>query len=148
VLIQFLLMAAVVVLAWGFRATTPDGWLQWLGAVALLAGAAVGLAGVVALGRATTPLPKPADSARLVQTGIYASVRHPLYTSVMVLALGWALLWRSWPAFVAALALIPFFQAKARHEERWLRERFPDYADYARRVPRFLPLFRRARPPL
>jgi protein-S-isoprenylcysteine O-methyltransferase Ste14 len=74
-----------------------------------------------------------------VQHGIYARVRHPLYTSVMLASLGWALIWQSWPAFFAALALLPFFHAKARREEQWLSAQFPGYPDYARRVPRFLP---------
>jgi protein-S-isoprenylcysteine O-methyltransferase Ste14 len=36
---------------------------------------------------------------------------------------------------------MPFFDLKARREERWLRERFADYDDYARRVKRFIPGF-------
>jgi protein-S-isoprenylcysteine O-methyltransferase Ste14 len=75
----------------------------------------------------------------LVQRGIYARVRHPLYTSVMLASLGWALIWQSGSSLLAALALVPFFHAKARREERWLCETFPDYADYASRVPRFIP---------
>ena len=66
-------------------------------------------------------------------------IRHPLYTSVIAVAIGWALVWQSWPALLAAAALIPFFHAKALNEERWLREKFPDYADYERRVRRFIP---------
>ena len=54
-------------------------------------------------------------------------------------SVGWALVWRSWPALVAALALGPLFDAKARAEERWLRQRFPEYAGYKRRVRRFVP---------
>ena len=50
---------------------------------------------------------------------------HPLYTSVIAVALGWALVWQSWPALLVAATLIPFFAAKARREERWLREKFP-----------------------
>ena len=65
-------------------------------------------------------------------------IRHPLYTSVIAVAVGWALVWQSWPALVVAAALIPFFGAKARREERWLREIFPEYAEYEKRVPRFL----------
>ncbi len=49
------------------------------------------------------------------------------------------MVWQSWPAFLAAAMLIPFFHAKARHEERRLREKFPDYAEYERRVRRFIP---------
>ena len=109
------------------------------GVALMLVGAGVALAGAMALGRNLTPFPKPSDSAQLVLHGIYAVIRHPLYTSVIVVAIGWALVWQSWPALLVAATLIPFFSAKARHEERWLRERFPDYADYERRVRRFIP---------
>jgi protein-S-isoprenylcysteine O-methyltransferase Ste14 len=139
VVAQVVLMAAVVVLAWRFRGQELSAGVVWMGGVLLAVGGLFGLAGVRALGRGTTPWPKPSQQSRLVQTGIYARVRHPLYTSVMLVSLGWALVWKSWPALVAALALIPFFHAKARREERWLREQFPDYTDYERRVPRFLP---------
>ena len=55
------------------------------------------------------------------------------------MAIGWALVWQSWPALLVAAALIPFFAAKARREERWLREKFPEYAAYEQRVRRFIP---------
>jgi len=148
VIAQFVLMAAVLILAWQCRGHGWGGWLVWLGTALLASGAVFGLAGVVALGRGITPLPKPAARAQFVQTGIYARVRHPLYTSVILGSLGWALVWRSWPALAVALALIPFFHAKARREERWLRESFSGYADYEKRVPKFLPRLRPLRPPV
>lgn len=52
---------------------------------------------------------------------------------------GWSLTQSSWPAFAASLALAVFFDAKARREERWLRQRFSDYTRYERRVRRFIP---------
>lgn len=97
------------------------------------------------LGRNRTSFPKPRKGSELVQRGIYAKVRHPLYTSVMLASLGWALIWQSGPAFVAAVILMPFFHTKARQEEQWLRKQFPEYGDYERRAPRFIP--RLARPP-
>jgi protein-S-isoprenylcysteine O-methyltransferase Ste14 len=118
---------------WQSAATTLGGVLL------LLVGAVCGVAGTAALGRNLTPFPKPEVAARLVQTGIYGLMRHPLYTAVFCGSLGWALVWRSWPALVAAILLAPFFDAKARREERWLRSQFPDYADYQRRARRFVP---------
>jgi protein-S-isoprenylcysteine O-methyltransferase Ste14 len=109
------------------------------GAVLLVTGAGCGLAGTVSLGRNLTPFPKPTASTRLVQTGIYGLIRHPLYTAVFCGAVGWALVWRSWPALLAALALAPLFDAKARVEERWLRQQFPEYAGYEQRVRQFVP---------
>lgn len=141
---QFALMSAVLLSAPAWRGPWRAGWLVAVGGVAFIVGALLGVAGARALGRFRTPFPKPRENARLVQHGIYARVRHPLYTSVMLLSLGWALCWQSVVALLLALAQIPFFIAKARREERWLRERFPDYEEYARRVPAFWP---RRRPP-
>jgi protein-S-isoprenylcysteine O-methyltransferase Ste14 len=113
--------------------------LTLIGALLLLLAAGCGLAGTISLGRNLTPFPKPSASTRLVQTGIYGLMRHPLYTAVCCGSVGWALVWQSWPALLAALALAPLFDGKARREERWLRQQFPDYADYERRVRRFIP---------
>ena len=101
--------------------------------------AVCGIAGVVALGRSLTPFPQPLATTRLVQSGIYGFMRHPLYTAVVCGSIGGALISASWPALLAAVALGPFFDAKALREERWLRQRFPEYAHYAQRVRRFLP---------
>jgi protein-S-isoprenylcysteine O-methyltransferase Ste14 len=38
-----------------------------------------------------------------------------------------------------ALGLLPFLDAKARREEEWLRERFPEYRGYEASVKRFVP---------
>jgi protein-S-isoprenylcysteine O-methyltransferase Ste14 len=75
----------------------------------------------------------------MVQSGIYSWMRHPLYTSVICGTLGWSLIWQSWPALAASLVLALLLDAKARHEERWLRQQFPEYAKYEKRVRRFIP---------
>jgi protein-S-isoprenylcysteine O-methyltransferase Ste14 len=148
VLVQFALMTAVIVLALVFQ----GDWTLWpvivVGLVLLTVGGWFGIAGVKELGRNRTPFPQPRDGSELVQRGVYKRLRHPLYTSVMLVSVGWAMIWQSWPAFIPALILIPFFHAKARREERWLREKFPSYADYEKRVPRFLPRLRPPPPPI
>jgi protein-S-isoprenylcysteine O-methyltransferase Ste14 len=139
VIMQFTLMAAGL-------AAGPMWSSQWEGTASQAAGAVfialaawTGLLGKRDLGSNRTVFPRPKENARLVTSGIYARVRHPLYVSVICTGLGWALLWRSWPALVVALLQVPFFDAKARREERWLCGQFPDYDDYRRRVRRFLP---------
>jgi protein-S-isoprenylcysteine O-methyltransferase Ste14 len=139
VLGQATLMLGVIVLALRFRGD-GHGFVMFVpGAVLLGVGAILGLSGAIGLGRGLTPFPKPSQKTRLVQNGIYAVIRHPLYTSVMAAALGWALVWQSWPALLAGLALIPLLDLKSRREERWLREQFPEYPEYAKRVRRFIP---------
>jgi protein-S-isoprenylcysteine O-methyltransferase Ste14 len=149
VLLQGILL--VLVGAAGLRALAgADGFLgaAWSGPVRILTSAvAVALmgAGVVQswrgvrdLGASLTPLPHPRDDAELVETGIYGSVRHPIYGGLILLGVGWALLAASPLALGLALVLVPFFWLKSSVEERWLRERFPDYDDYRRRTRRFI----------
>lgn len=139
VLAQAVLMLAVLVLAPGCQGHRRQTAGMVCGVILCALGGVCGIAGAVVLGKSLTPLPRPGQQSRLVRHGIYGLMRHPLYTSVLLVALGWALIWGSGPALLAALALGPFFEAKARREERWLREQFPEYADYARRVRRFIP---------
>lgn len=139
VVAQSVLMTTVILLAVVFHGDWTRTWLMVLGGGLFVLGGVFGIAGVAVLGRNRTPFPKPRAHSDFVQHGIYARVRHPLYSSVMLASPGWALIWQSWPALVVALALIPFFVAKTRREEHWLRVRFPDYVDYEKRVPPFLP---------
>lgn len=144
VLAQSVLMTAVILLGVVFHGDWTNTAVIVPGVAVFLAGGVVGIAGVWVLGRNRTPFPRPRERSEFIQHGIYARVRHPLYLSVMLASSGWALIWQSWPALIAALTLVPFFQAKARREERWLCEKFSGYADYAKHVPAFLP---RLRPP-
>jgi protein-S-isoprenylcysteine O-methyltransferase Ste14 len=85
---------------------------------------------------------------RLVTSGPYAVVRHPLYSGFFVAATGGVLLWQTWTAvFFLAIGLV--FLARAVREERALANQFgAEWEEYRRRTPMFLPrLFpRRAAP--
>ncbi len=145
VVAQFILMASVLVLGVWFPGLEKSGWLRFSGVLLVLLSAYWGIGGVLVLGRNRTPFPQPRSDSELVQQGIYAHLRHPLYASVLLGSLGWALWWQSGASALAALALWPFFEAKARCEERRLRKMFPAYTAYAQRVPRFIPRFRRTK---
>ena len=135
---QFLLFACLLGLAVLHPGAGPAAW-RFSGVLVLVVAAAVAIAGVTALGRNLTPFPKPADHADLVQRGIYAKIRHPLYAAVILAGFGWALTWLSWPALLAAVTRIPFFHAKSCREEGFLRQRFPGYREYEARTRRFIP---------
>jgi protein-S-isoprenylcysteine O-methyltransferase Ste14 len=109
-------------------------------AVLLTAGAALGVSGALVLGKSLTPFPKPPAQAQLVRHGIYATIRHPLYAGLIALSFGWACLWGSGRGAAPALVQTVLLDAKARREERWLREKFPSYNEYATQVRRLIPL--------
>jgi protein-S-isoprenylcysteine O-methyltransferase Ste14 len=96
-------------------------------------------AGYMVLGSNLSILPHPKNGATLVQTGVYGMVRHPMYSGVIVAAVGWALLNSSLMTSVYAAVLFVFFDAKSRREERWLTRQFPEYAAYCTRVHKLIP---------
>jgi len=136
---QSLLLFAIAILGITGRAASMSLTMIVVGLVLFAVSAVCGIAGLLALGRNLTPFPRPSATARFVQRGIYGLIRHPLYAAVFCAALGWSLVWQSWPAFAVSLMLGVFLDAKARHEERWLRRQFQDYTSYAQRVRRFIP---------
>lgn len=77
----------------------------------------------------------------LVVKGPYSYVRHPLYSDVVLLLLGWWLLLDySFLLISAFLLLLWFHFVVTRFEERELRAIFGDgYEEYASRVPRIIP---------
>ena len=103
--------------------------LRIAGAVVETAAVVVFVVSRVALGKAFTPLPKPRDQGSLRTTGIYAYVRHPVYTAVIVGGVGLAL-HHSPLVFVPTALIAVVFWLKSIREEAWLCERYPDYAAY------------------
>jgi protein-S-isoprenylcysteine O-methyltransferase Ste14 len=91
------------------------------------------------LGQNLTPLPHPRDDGQLVQTGSYSLMRHPLYSGVILLAFTYASWQMSWVHFLGSIALLIFFDAKARKEEVWLTEKFPAYSTYRTSVKKLIP---------
>jgi protein-S-isoprenylcysteine O-methyltransferase Ste14 len=136
---QFLLLLVIAILGISGRAAVKPLPLFLCGLGLFVVSAICGLSGVTALGRSLTPFPRPTAKTEFVRRGIYALIRHPLYTSVFCAATGWSLVWSSWAAGALLPALAIFLDAKARREERWLRRQFPEYAGYAQRMRRFIP---------
>lgn len=117
--------------------TCPADW--WLAGALTVVGAFFGIGGVVALGSNRTVFPEPRAGATLVRSGIYAHVRHPLYTSVMCLSFAWGFWMQSWVAMVGAICTTAFLYLKSIAEEKRLLRRFPKYEDHRRGTKRFLP---------
>ncbi len=112
-----------------------------LGSVLLIVGTILGLGGLSGLqsGNALTAVPHPRDGARLVETGAYRLVRHPVYGGIILGALGWSFVRASGSALVASLILAIVLDLKRRREEAWLTARYPGYEEYAARTRRFIP---------
>jgi protein-S-isoprenylcysteine O-methyltransferase Ste14 len=76
---------------------------------------------------------------RLVITGPYRSVRHPMYLGIAIAALGALLVYRTWTTVFVLLAS-PGLAVKARHEDQLLSEQLgAGFEAYRSRVPGWLP---------
>ena len=85
---------------------------------------------------------KSGRTESLVVKGPYRYVRHPLYSAILLLAAGLWLLFDYTPLLLTTLLLLLWFNfVVAPFEERELRAMFGEaYSEYARNVPRFIPV--------
>jgi protein-S-isoprenylcysteine O-methyltransferase Ste14 len=83
--------------------------------------------------------PEPKADGVLVTSGPYRWMRHPMYSTVLLAAAALATVPANWLAGLLWLALLVTLLLKAKLEERWLLEKFPEYAQYSRRCKRFFP---------
>lgn len=76
----------------------------------------------------------------LATSGPYAYTRNPLYLGSLLMGIGFAVAARSW--WVGVVLVVMFFAIYLpviRGEEKFLREKFPEFDGYARSVPRMFP---------
>jgi len=141
VVLQGVLFAAIV--GAGFTGPLWSGTAQVVGAMAgaalITSGIALVTAGILRLRAQLTAFPKPVPGGRLIDDGVFAFVRHPMYGGAVLFALGWGLVMASPMAVAGACVLGVFFDLKSRREEAWLVDAYPGYTEYRRRVRKLLP---------
>ena len=74
------------------------------------------------------------ENQHVVNTGLYAIVRHPMYSATVLLFLSMPLILRSAAAFVIFLAYPMIIAKRIRSEEAFLSEHLPGYTDYCKKV--------------
>jgi protein-S-isoprenylcysteine O-methyltransferase Ste14 len=76
----------------------------------------------------------------LATSGPYAYTRNPLYLGSLLIGVGFAVAARSWWVGVALVAMFfAIYIPVIRDEELFLRQKFPEFEEYKRRVPRMFP---------
>lgn len=145
VIVQFALFAVIGVSAFAFIPISP----VQLRAIGLF----LMLIGVIVLGSAIgihqtqnyappNITPDPKRSAKLIKSGIYARVRHPIYAGVLLTVFGLTLAHGHPVMWALMAALYIFFYAKSRYEEALLLNYYgKSYAEYMKTTGRFLPRF-------
>ncbi|WP_311044185.1 MULTISPECIES: protein-S-isoprenylcysteine O-methyltransferase [unclassified Rhizobium] len=117
------------------------GWALALGTIVYAAGIWIFRRTHKELGRNWSISLEIREEHKLISTGPYSVIRHPMYTSFLLMALGQACLLANW--FVGMAGLIGFaflFFLRVHREEKMMIEFFgPQYRDYMDRTKRIIP---------
>jgi protein-S-isoprenylcysteine O-methyltransferase Ste14 len=89
-----------------------------------------------------TAEPLPRENGKLSTNGLYKYVRHPMYTSVLLLSLGIAVMSGSIIKYFLVFGLALLFHFKSVYEEKYLALQYPEYKSYAQKTPKFIPFIK------
>lgn len=117
----------------------PD-WIRWAGLVLGILGLGLLTWSQVELGRHWSAQLQLREGHRLVTSGPYSRVRHPLYTGLFGIGIGFALVTAHWIFVCLALVVILGMGLRVPREEHMMIDRFGDeYRRYMAKTGRYLP---------
>lgn len=117
-------------------------FVKFLFLILSIAGAGVVAFALLQLKTSLTVFPTPKSDGELIEAGLYKYIRHPIYSGILLLTIGWGVFDQSVWKIGVGFALYLLFYFKSRYEEGLLRARYAEYATYQKRTGRFLPGFR------
>ena len=128
-------VAAFAVAGFGFRFGWPalPAWASWAGAVAFLL-AYVLYAEVMRENAFLSRTIEVQDGQRVVDTGLYGVVRHPMYSATLLLFLSMPIVLGSPFSFAIMLVYLPIIVKRIRNEEEVLADGLEGYVEYMDRV--------------
>lgn len=131
-----LLFIAVFLLSgfnWQFGWLLLPDWAVWLSAVVLLVGYML-YAEVLRENAYLSRVIEVQAGQKVVDTGLYGIVRHPMYTATIILFLAMPLVLASPLSFALMLLYIPLIIKRIKNEEALLEQELEGYGDYMCRV--------------
>jgi len=142
VIFQFVLFAVFAGLM--FYLPTQQNFIWRIVAlIVMLAGGIIGLVAINMHNSTNKNLPnispEPQQQSNLVTSGPYRYARHPIYTAVILVALGAAIFHGHILLFALTIVFYAFFSYKSMHEESLLQAVYPDYPAYKEQTGRFFP---------
>ena len=76
---------------------------------------------------------------KLINTGLYSMIRHPLYLAILVLLLGANIMLKAWFSWIFMLLNSLALYVRIDKEEQYLRENLPGYREYMKNTWRLIP---------
>ena len=131
--VMFLAAFVAAGLNFRFRWIVLPAWVSWAAAIVFLAAYAL-YAEVLRENVYLSRTIEVQENQKVIDTGLYGIIRHPMYMTTLLLFLAMPLVLGSVISFVIMLAYIPIIGKRIRNEEQVLEEGLEGYADYKKRV--------------
>lgn len=131
--IMFLAAFILAGLNWRFRWLLLPDWAVWI-AAALFLLAYLLYAEVLRENAYLSRTIEVQENQKVVDTGLYGVVRHPMYAATVLLFLSMPLVLGSPISFAVMLFYLPLIVKRIRNEEEVLKQGLEGYADYMKRV--------------
>jgi protein-S-isoprenylcysteine O-methyltransferase Ste14 len=138
VAVQLLVLVGLLWLP-GAQSWSVPTWLDAVAVLMVVVAAAIAVAAALRLGAGLTASPLPSRAAQLRTTGVYACVRHPIYSALLFGGAGVVLLGGRFSRVWLWLTLLAVLLVKTWLEEAALTARFPAYRAYSATTPRLVP---------
>jgi len=110
-----------------------------IGICIAITGALVALIALSQLNTNLSPFPSPKSNISLITNGIYKYSRHPIYTGILGILLGYGLYAGSGYKIFITIMLLVLFYYKSKYEEKKLSSMFSKYPEYMKTTGMFLP---------
>lgn len=114
-------------------------FFQYSGLAIALVGFSISLLSVIQLGGSLSVFPSPKKGIQLIETGVYAYFRHPIYSGIIATTWGYGLFSENGSRLIIALTLLLLFYFKAQYEETRLQKKFTNYSNYQKKTWMFFP---------
>lgn len=119
---------------WSFAFSNPT---KFIGLILAIIGFLIVLSAILQLNKNLSPFPTPKNNSVLIQNGLYKFVRHPIYSGIILLFLGYGIYQDSIFKLLITFLLFILFYFKTNYEENQLQKKFPEYTLYKKKVGRF-----------
>lgn len=131
--VMFVAAFVVAGLNWRFQWVMLPEWAVWLATALFLFGYVL-YAEVLRENAYLSRTIEVQEDQKVIDTGLYGIVRHPMYTATIILFLSMPLILASPISFLIMLLYIPLITKRIRNEEAVLEEGLKGYREYKQRV--------------
>ncbi|WP_035695998.1 methyltransferase family protein [Christiangramia portivictoriae] len=114
------------------------GWIRMLALVPGIFGIVLAVVTLYQLKHTLSVFPTPVNKGKLITGGAFSFSRHPIYTSIILLAFSFGIFSESEFRLIITILLFIVLYFKSNYEERLLLLKYPEYSAYKKSTRKFL----------